>query len=269
MTGVDEGIGPVGPQHRIDAVARESAADEPGQGLLFGEDILGMPADVGFRGQIACSAAGITTVSSTTGAHRSRRAERAHRGRLGQPAPLRLPRHPRAQVIKRSSTPRLAAEHPHRGRAPAHHGVEDLAQVTLMSDARASMSAGARTRSSTSPGRPGRVRNRHRPRLARGRGSLAELPSERIDGSAPSPRPRATSLAARRAARPPLSREPPTRGTLGPRRTPRAEVLSHPAAAPKEQLPVNLSGIPDLRQASLESGTPVPADGASRGSLPR
>ena len=58
MTGVDEGLGTLGSGEG--AAARDSAADEAGrQGLLFGDDILGMPADVGFRGPIACSAAGI------------------------------------------------------------------------------------------------------------------------------------------------------------------------------------------------------------------
>ena len=42
-------------------LARGDATEEAGrQGLLFGDDVASMPTDRGFRGQVACSAAGIT-----------------------------------------------------------------------------------------------------------------------------------------------------------------------------------------------------------------
>ena len=57
MAGVDEG------SEVREAVleGRDHATEDAGrQGLLFGDDVLSMPDDVGFRGPIACSAAGIT-----------------------------------------------------------------------------------------------------------------------------------------------------------------------------------------------------------------
>ena len=54
MNGVHEGHGP-------DQQQRDEAAVVAGrQGLLFGDEVQAMPADVGYRGPIACSAAGIT-----------------------------------------------------------------------------------------------------------------------------------------------------------------------------------------------------------------
>ncbi|MDA8436336.1 MAG: MerR family transcriptional regulator [Actinomycetales bacterium] len=205
MTGVDEGLGSVGTQHSADTVARASAADEAGrQGLLFGDDILGMPADVGFRGPVACSAAGITY----------RQLDYWARTGLVQPS-VRTAAGSGSQrlysfrdilvlkVIKRLldtgvslQNIRTAVEH------LRDSGVEDLAQVTLMSDGASvyecrsqdeviDLVQGGQGVFGIAVGRVWREVE----------GSLAELPSERVDGAAPAPTAEGDELAARRAAR--------------------------------------------------------------------
>jgi DNA-binding transcriptional MerR regulator len=205
MTGADEGLGSVGTQHSDDTVARASAADEAGrQGLLFGDDILGMPADVGFRGPVACSAAGITY----------RQLDYWARTGLVQPS-VRTAAGSGSQrlysfrdilvlkVIKRLldtgvslQNIRTAVEH------LRDSGVEDLAQVTLMSDGASvyecrsqdeviDLVQGGQGVFGIAVGRVWREVE----------GSLAELPSERVDGTAPAPAAEGDELAARRAAR--------------------------------------------------------------------
>lgn len=46
--------------HESDATASDAAAEASDQGLLFNDDVSPLPADAGFRGPMACSAAGIT-----------------------------------------------------------------------------------------------------------------------------------------------------------------------------------------------------------------
>jgi DNA-binding transcriptional MerR regulator len=201
MTGVDEGLGPVdahGPE-------RASATDEAGrQGLLFGDDILGMPADVGFRGPIACSAAGITYRQLDYWARTGlvepsvRTAAGSGSQRLYSFRDILV-----LKVIKRLldtgvslQNIRTAVEH------LRDSGVEDLAQVTLMSDGASvyecrskdeviDLVQGGQGVFGIAVGRVWREVE----------GSLAELPSERVDGAAPAPAADGDELAARRAAR--------------------------------------------------------------------
>ena len=76
------------------------------------------------------------------------------------------------KVVKRLlDTGRLAAADPHRRQHLRERGVEDLAQITLMSDgASVYECTSARRGHRPRPGRPGRLRHRRRPGLARGRG---------------------------------------------------------------------------------------------------
>ena len=202
MTGVDEGLGPVDTH---DPVARASASDEAGrQGLLFGDDILGMPADVGFRGPIACSAAGITYRQLDYWARTGlvepsvRTAAGSGSQRLYSFRDILV-----LKVIKRLldtgvslQNLRTAVEH------LRDSGVEDLAQVTLMSDGASvyecrskdeviDLVQGGQGVFGIAVGRVWREVE----------GSLAVLPSERVDGAAPAPAADGDELAARRAAR--------------------------------------------------------------------
>ena len=201
MTGVDEGLGPVDAQ----GPERAGAADEAGrQGLLFGDDILAMPDDVGFRGTIACSAAGITYRQLDYWA-RTGLVEPSVRTAAGSGSQrlygfrdiLVL------KVIKRLldtgvslQNIRTAVEH------LRDSGVEDLAQVTLMSDGASVYECRSRDEViDLVQGGQGVFG------IAVGRvwreveGSLAELPSERVDGATPAPSGEGDELAARRAAR--------------------------------------------------------------------
>ncbi len=84
-------------------------------------------------------------------------------------------------------------------------GTDDLTRVTLMSDGASVYECTSDHESSTCCRRPGRLRHRHRRRLARDRGTLADLPSERTAEDPVVEAPAAPSagdeLAARRAAR--------------------------------------------------------------------
>ena len=203
MTGVDEGLGTHGSGEGT--AARDSAADEAGrQGLLFGDDILGMPADVGFRGPIACSAAGITYRQLDYWARTGlvepsvRTAAGSGSQRLYSFRDILV-----LKVIKRLldtgvslQNIRTAVEH------LRDSGVEDLAQVTLMSDGASvyecrskdeviDLVQGGQGVFGIAVGRVWREVE----------GSLAELPSERVDGTSPAPAAEGDELAARRAAR--------------------------------------------------------------------
>jgi DNA-binding transcriptional MerR regulator len=200
MTGVDE------TSEVPETAARSNASDEAGrQGLLFGDDVLSMPDDVGFRGPVACSAAGITY----------RQLDYWARTDLVQPS-VRTAAGSGSQrlysfrdilvlkVIKRLldtgvslQNIRTAVEH------LRDSGVDDLAQVTLMSDGASvyecrskdeviDLVQGGQGVFGIAVGRVWREVE----------GSLAELPSERVDGGpAVAPDVPGDELAARRAAR--------------------------------------------------------------------
>ena len=201
MTGVDE----TSEVREPVTSARSSASEEAGrQGLLFGDDILGMPADVGFRGPIACSAAGITYRQLDYWARTGlvepsvRTAAGSGSQRLYSFRDILV-----LKVIKRLldtgvslQNIRTAVEH------LRDSGVEDLAQVTLMSDGASvyecrskdeviDLVQGGQGVFGIAVGRVWREVE----------GSLAELPSERVDGTAPAPAADGDELAARRAAR--------------------------------------------------------------------
>ena len=143
------------------------------QGLLFTDDLPVLPEDMGYRGPTACSAAGITYRQLDYWA-RTGLVEPGIRSaaRLGQPAALRLPRHPGAQGGQAAAGHRgLAAEHPHRRRPPARarrrrpgpdHADERRRERLRVHVRRRGRRPGA--------GRPGRLRHRGRPGVARGRG---------------------------------------------------------------------------------------------------
>jgi len=198
MSGVDEVPG-------TPVQARAAAADEAArQGLLFGDDATAIPDDVGFRGPVACSAAGITY----------RQLDYWARTGLVQPS-VRTAAGSGSQrlysfrdilvlkVIKRLldtgvslQNIRTAVEH------LRESGVDDLAQVTLMSDGASvyecrsqdeviDLVQGGQGVFGIAVGRVWREVE----------GSLAELPSERIDGTPNVPSVEGDELAARRAAR--------------------------------------------------------------------
>jgi DNA-binding transcriptional MerR regulator len=200
MSGLDEGV--TSPDA---SGTRTRAADEAGrQGLLFGDDIQAMPADVGFRGPIACSAAGITYRQLDYWARTGlvepsvRTAAGSGSQRLYSFRDILV-----LKVIKRLldtgvslQNIRTAVEH------LRDSGVEDLAQVTLMSDGASvyecrsqdeviDLVQGGQGVFGIAVGRVWREVE----------GSLAELPSERVDAGAPAVAAEGDELAARRAAR--------------------------------------------------------------------
>lgn len=186
-------------------LARGDATEEAGrQGLLFGDDVASMPTDRGFRGQVACSAAGITyrqldywartglvepTVRTAAGSGSQRL--------YGFRDILVL------KVIKRLldtgvslQNIRTAVEH------LRDSGVDDLAQVTLMSDGASvyecrsqdeviDLVQGGQGVFGIAVGRVWREVE----------GSLAELPSERADGVTGDEPASGDELGLRRAAR--------------------------------------------------------------------
>ncbi len=199
MSGVDEGRDP-----SVEESARVQAAEDAGhQGLLFGDDVLSMPADVGFRGAVACSAAGITYRQLDYWARTGlvepsvRTAHGSGTQRLYGFRDILV-----LKVIKRLldtgvslQNIRAAVEHLREG------GVEHLAQVTLMSDGASvyecrskdeviDLVQGGQGVFGIAVGRVWREVE----------GSLASLPSERADGSEPETV-EGDELAARRAAR--------------------------------------------------------------------
>jgi DNA-binding transcriptional MerR regulator len=185
--------------------ARAEAVDEAGrQGLLFGDDVRGMPADVGFRGPVACSAAGITYRQLDYWARTGlvepsvRTAQGSGSQRLYSFRDILV-----LKVIKRLldtgvslQNIRTAVEH------LRESGVDDLAQVTLMSDGASvyecrsqdeviDLVQGGQGVFGIAVGRVWREVE----------GDLAELPSERLDGSPNVPDVAGDELALRRAAR--------------------------------------------------------------------
>ena len=202
MTGADEGHGPLEAQR---TGSRASAADEAGrQGLLFGDDVADIPEDVGFRGSVACAAAGITYRQLDYWARTGlvepsvRTAHGSGSQRLYGFRDILV-----LKVVKRLLDTGVSLQNI---RAAVEHlrdsGVEDLAQVTLMSDGASvyecrsqdeviDLVQGGQGVFGIAVGRVWREVE----------GSLAELPSERVDGSAPAPTTEGDELAARRAAR--------------------------------------------------------------------
>ena len=177
------------------------------QGLLFGDDAPELPDDIGYRGPVACAAAGITyrqldywartglvepSVRPATGSGTQRL--------YGFRDILVL------KVVKRLLDTGVSLQ---KIRTAVQHlrdrGVDDLAQITLMSDGASvyectSAGRGHRPR----PGRSGRVRHRRRPGLARGRGR--RWPTCPASGRAPN-RPRRAST--RPTSWPPGDAAPP------------------------------------------------------------
>ena len=199
MSGVDEVPG-------TPVQARAAAADEAArQGLLFGDDATSIPDDVGFRGPVACSAAGITYRQLDYWARTGlvepsvRTAAGSGSQRLYSFRDILV-----LKVIKRLldtgvslQNIRTAVEH------LRESGVDDLAQVTLMSDGASvyecrsqdeviDLVQGGQGVFGIAVGRVWREVE----------GSLAELPSEHVDGTpAAVPAVEGDELAARRAAR--------------------------------------------------------------------
>ncbi len=198
MTGVDEG------RESVDPARGDAVAEAGRQGLLFGDEVRSLPDDVGFRGPVACSAAGITYRQLDYWA-RTGLVEPTVRGAQGSGSQrlysfrdiLVL------KVIKRLLDTGVSLQNI---RSAVEHlresGVDDLAQVTLMSDGASvyecrsqdeviDLVQGGQGVFGIAVGKVWREVE----------GSLAELPSERADG-APADVPTAgDELAARRAAR--------------------------------------------------------------------
>ena len=198
MSGVDEVPG-------VSTAARQAAAEEAGrQGLLFGDDAASIPSDVGFRGPVACSAAGITYRQLDYWARTGlvepsvRTAAGSGSQRLYSFRDILV-----LKVIKRLLDTGVSLQNI---RSAVEHlresGVDDLAQVTLMSDGASvyecrsqdeviDLVQGGQGVFGIAVGRVWREVE----------GDLAELPSERLDGTPNIPVVEGDELAARRAAR--------------------------------------------------------------------
>ncbi len=199
MAGVDEG------RDQVEARAAAHAAAEAGrQGLLFGDEVRSLPDDVGFRGPVACSAAGITYRQLDYWARTGlvepsvRTASGSGTQRLYSFRDILV-----LKVIKRLldsgvslQNIRVAVEH------LRERGVDDLAQVTLMSDGASvyecrsqdeviDLVQGGQGVFGIAVGRVWREVE----------GDLAELPSERAEGAETGEPVPGDELAARRAAR--------------------------------------------------------------------
>jgi DNA-binding transcriptional MerR regulator len=206
VSGVDESLGatqnhadPASEAHRVDARARAGQ-----QGLLFGGDVLPRSENVGFRGPIACAAAGITYRQLDYWARTGllepsvRTAAGSGSQRLYSFRDILV-----LKVIKRLletgvslQSIRTAVEHLREG------GVEDLAQVTLMSDGASvyecrsqdeviDLVQGGQGVFGIAVGRVWREVE----------GSLADLPSENVDDNGQPEPSMLDELSARRAAR--------------------------------------------------------------------
>ncbi len=183
---------------------RAEAAKNAGvQGLLFDDDLTPMPDDVGFRGPVACAAAGITYRQldywARTGliAPSVRPASGSGTQRLYGFRDILL-----LKVIKRLLDTGISLQQIRTAVASLRdHGIDDLTQITLMSD-------GASVYMCTSPDEVIDL-------LAGGQGvfgialggvwrevegSLSELPTEKADSDAPGDH-AGDELAARRKAR--------------------------------------------------------------------
>ena len=203
MTGVDEGRETLSAAR--DDAARDDATAEAGrQGLLFGDDVRSLPDDVGFRGPVACSAAGITYRQLDYWARTGlveptvRSAQGSGSQRLYSFRDILV-----LKVIKRLLDTGVSLQNI---RSAVEHlrdsGVDDLAQVTLMSDGASvyecrsqdeviDLVQGGQGVFGIAVGRVWREVE----------GSLAELPSERADGGPQDTPSAGDELAARRAAR--------------------------------------------------------------------
>ncbi|MBI1376163.1 MAG: MerR family transcriptional regulator [Frankiales bacterium] len=202
MSGLDEGL--TTPDEQVVSAGRARATDEAGrQGLLFGDDIQAMPDDVGFRGPVACNAAGITYRQLDYWARTGlvepsvRTATGSGSQRLYSFRDILV-----LKVIKRLldtgvslQNIRTAVEH------LRDSGVDDLAQVTLMSDGASvyecrsqdeviDLVQGGQGVFGIAVGRVWREVE----------GSLAELPSEKVEPG-PADAVAGDELAVRRAAR--------------------------------------------------------------------
>jgi DNA-binding transcriptional MerR regulator len=183
---------------------RAAAARQAGvQGLLFDDDLTPMPDDVGFRGPIACSAAGITYRQLDYWARTGlispsvRPASGSGTQRLYGFRDILL-----LKVIKRLLDTGISLQQIRTAVASLReHGIDDLTQITLMSD-------GASVYMCTSPDEVIDL-------LAGGQGvfgialggvwrevegTLSELPTEKVDGDETSDH-AGDELAARRRAR--------------------------------------------------------------------
>ncbi len=202
MSGVDEGRGIT--ETDTDAVRQAATVRAGEQGLLFGDDVQSRPDNVGFRGPIACSAAGITYRQLDYWARTGllepsvRTAAGSGSQRLYSFRDILV-----LKVIKRLletgvslQSIRTAVEH------LRERGVDDLAQVTLMSDGASvyecrsqdeviDLVQGGQGVFGIAVGRVWREVE----------GSLADLPHENVDEAAISEPSVLDELSARRAAR--------------------------------------------------------------------
>ena len=167
------------PHSEADRQRAEAAKAAGVQGLLFDDDLSPMPDDVGFRGPTACTAAGITyrqldywartglvspSVRPATGSGTQRL--------YGFRDMLML------KVIKRLLDAGISLQQIRTAIASLRdRGVEDLTQITLMSDGASVYMCTSAGRGHRPTGRrPGRVRHRPRRRLARGRRQPVRTP---------------------------------------------------------------------------------------------
>lgn len=190
---------------KAESADRAAAAQQAGvQGLLFDDDLTPMPDDVGFRGPVACNAAGITYRQLDYWARTGlispsvRPASGSGTQRLYGFRDILL-----LKVIKRLLDTGISLQQIRTAVASLReHGIDDLTQITLMSD-------GASVYMCTSPDEVIDL-------LAGGQGvfgialggvwrevegSLAELPTEKAGGDEDQGDHAGDELAARRRAR--------------------------------------------------------------------
>jgi hypothetical protein len=140
--------------------------------LLFTDGLPQMDDEVGYRGAVAARAAGITYRQLDYWARTELVSPPSRSQRFGIAASVRLPRHPRALLVKRLLDTGISCSRSARRSSSCAAGIRDLAGTTLMSDGASVYLCTRTTRSSTSSAGSGRVRHRRRQGAARGRVDL-------------------------------------------------------------------------------------------------
>ena len=189
------------PSAEADAAAAEAAEE---QGLLFDDDVSPLPSDTGYRGPTACNAAGITYRQLDYWA-RTGLVEPTVRGATGS-GTQRLYSFRDILILKvikrlldagislQQIRTAVAAPARARHRRPDPRHADERRRLGLRVHQQ-------RRGHRPAPGRPGRLRHRHRRRLARDRGHRSPSCPASAPPTTAAPTAAGDELAARRAAR--------------------------------------------------------------------
>ncbi len=252
-------------QDRVGAEAAQAAEKADEQGLLFTDDVSPLPSDTGYRGPDRLQRRRHhLPPARLLGPHRPRGAHRPRRLRLRHAAALLLPRHPDPQGRQAPARRRdLAAADPHRGRPPARarHRRPDPRHLDERRRQRLRVHQQRRGHRPP-PGRPGRLRHRHRRRVARDRGHPRRA-AQRAHRRGGARRPATSWPLAGPPARP--AERTTTGTTTGPEQTLRARRTSSgrrvsAGASPGERRQAAACRCP----ASIAAASPCPARVATR-----